>query len=171
MWRAIPVILLLALVPSGTLSKVPADNVILPGRSVGRWSLEMTLDQFVRSAGPANAREFHEILDLRRTFDFHCTTEICAFYRSHGELAFLHISHIGTASRTDRGPGMGSPMAEVLAAYGRPDAITRTGDDFGGYIRLIYDRIGIAFRLNLVTETVVSISIYRPGRASSIWRF
>lgn len=171
MLRTMPIVLLLALIPAGTFSKVPDDNLMVPGRRIGPWSLEMTVREFVRNVGPSNVHHHPETLDLVAAYDFHCTDEICAFYRGSSELAFLQVSYIGMFARTERGPGVGSTLPEVLAAYGRPTATTQVGDSFGGFTRLIYDQMGVAFRGNLVTQTVVSVSIFRPGTASTIWKF
>jgi hypothetical protein len=171
MWRTIPIILLLALIPAGTFSKVPDDGLLVPGRRIGRWSLDMTVHAFIKGVGPSNVYHRPETLDLAAAYDFHCTAEICAFYRTPTELAFLQVSHIGRFARTERGPGVGSALPEVLAAYGRPTATTQVGDSFGGFTRLIYDQMGVAFRGNLITQTVVSVSIFRPGTARAIWRF
>jgi hypothetical protein len=164
-------ILAVAVLPSPTSSKIPNDNLIVPGHRIGRWTLEMTVDQFARTTGkPPDERSHHEI-DFRSQLRQYCATEICAFYRAEETITFLRVTHITGSSKTERGVGIGSPLAAIMEAYGRPTAMTRLGDESGGFIRLIFDRIGLSFRVNLVTETTISISVFRPGHAATIWTF
>jgi len=157
--------------PAPTSSKVPADNLIVPGHRIGRWTLDMTVDQFARATGQQPDNRHQHELDLRVPLADYCTTEICAFYRTKGTIAYLRVSHIGRASRTEKGVGIGSPLSAILETYGPPTATTRLGDESAGYIRVIYDRIGLSFRVNLITETTISISVFRPGSAASVWYY
>jgi hypothetical protein len=163
--------LLLVLAASTVPATVARDNLIIPGQRIGPWTLAMTVGQFVNTAGnPTDPR--HQVeTDLVGTFGNYCSAAVCALYRGKDTLAILKVAEINKFSRTDKGVGVGSPQADVLAAYGRPTATTLLGDDFAGFTRLVYDDIGITFRLNAVTETVISISIFRPGTARDTWRF
>jgi hypothetical protein len=172
MMRTALLALLLVLAASTVPSTIARDNLVVPGQRIGPWMLGITLSQFVGTAGkPIDPRHQLET-DLLGTFGDYCSVDVCGLYRVEKSLAVLKVTEIGRFSRTGKGVGVGSRQTEVLAAYGRPTGMTVLGDDFaGGFTRLIYDEIGISFRLNAITETVTSISIFRPGTAAGIWRF
>ncbi len=50
-------VLLLAASPMAS-SQVPDDRLIVPGVRIGRWTLSMTVDQFLRINGPATRVEY-----------------------------------------------------------------------------------------------------------------
>jgi hypothetical protein len=162
---------LVVLAASTVPSTIARDNLVIPGQRIGPWTLGMTVRQFVSTAGkPIDARHMVET-DLVGTFGDYCSADICGLYRVNDALAILKVAEISRFSRTGKGVGVGSRHGEVLAAYGRPTRTTLLGDDFaGGFTRLVYDDIGISFRLNAITETVTSISIFRAGTAGGIWR-
>jgi hypothetical protein len=163
--------LLLLLAASTAPSTIARDNLILPGQRIGPWALSMTVAQFVKTAGSRIDPRHQLETDLLGPFDDHCSADVCALYRGKDALVVLKVTEIGRYSRTNRQVGVGSRRSDVVSAYGHPTATTELGDDFaGGFTRLIYDDAGIAFRVNTITETVASISIFRPGAARSIWR-
>ncbi len=158
---ALLAMLFLVLAPSATTSTTPSDNLIVPGQRIGPWMLSMNIDQFARTLGQTkNAKPKLEI-DLVVPVNGLCGTEICAYYRVKERIISLRVSYISGFSNTGRGVGVGSHLSKVLAAYGRPTAMTRIGDDFAGYTRVIYDDIGLTLRVNSVTETVTSIGVFR----------
>lgn len=171
MRRAVLLVLFLALAPSTTTSKTPSDNLIVPGQRIGPWTLEMNVDQFARTVGRTKISKPKMEIDLAVPVNGYCGVEICAYYRVKEKIISLRVSHISGFSNTGKGVGVGSPLSKVLAAYGRPTAKTRFGDDYAGYARVIYDDIGLTLRANSVTETVISIGVFRPGTARSIWQF
>jgi hypothetical protein len=172
MIRTVLLVLLVVLTASTTPSTTARDNLIIPGQRVGPWTLAMTVDQFAKSAGRQINPRHQTETDQLGTLGDYCSADLCAFYRVKSAIAILKVAEIGRFSKTGKGIGVGSRQPDVLAAYGRPTMTTVLGDDFaGGFTRLIYDDIGIAFRVNAITETVVSVSIFHPGTARGVWQF
>ena len=164
--------LLLAVGPAA--SQAPDDELIVPGVRVGRWTLQMTIDDLVRMNGPGHfafvmkghppeadaIREFSQYnwdsLGIGAiTFDGHRTEVLAA-----GVGAALR-SH-----KTDKGIGFQSDRAEVVTAYGTPTAVTVPE---GGQTNLIYDEIGVTFRI-FNGGRVRIIYIFRPGTARRFWQ-
>ena len=69
-------------------------------------------------------------------------------------------------NKTDKGIGFRSNRAEVLTAYGTPTAVTMPQE---GQTNLIYDEIGVAFRV-FNGGKVRIIYVFRPGTARRFWQ-
>ncbi|MGH2454585.1 MAG: hypothetical protein ACRDF5_12665 [bacterium] len=172
MKRLILAVLLVFLPASTVPSKSPDASLIVPGQRIGPWTLDMTFNQLERLVGPPREKGWSLIeFDQVVPFQVYSWTDAEAYFLGKSRLVHLRVSQITRFSRTAKGIGIASPLSAVLAAYGRPTAMTRLGDDFAGLTRVIYDNIGLALRVNTITETVVAISVFRPGTAHSIWRF
>ena len=70
--------------------------------------------------------------------------------------------------RTAEGIGIGSTREAMIAAYGPPSAITEANDR---QTHVIYDSLGITFRVSKVQEKIDLINVFRPGTARERWRF
>lgn len=176
MKRLILAVLLVFLPASTVPSKSPDASLIVPGQRIGPWTLDMTFTHLERLVGPPREKgwsliEFDQVVSLRVYSWADAEAYFLGNFLGKSRPLHLRVSQITQFSRTANGVGIGSPLSAVMAAYGRPTAMTRLGDDFAGFTRLIYDDIGLALRVNTITETVVAISVFRPGTARSIWRF
>lgn len=164
-------LLLFLLLPAltGPASR-PTANLIVPGERIGPWSLGITVPQLRRLFGPSSPSCRGWEVDQIGALGEYCPAEVYIFHRGNRPV-HIRVGQITPFSHTAEGIGIGSSLATVLATYGRPTGTSRIGDDFGGYRRLVYDGMGLALRVNLVTETVVAISVFKPGTARSIWQF
>jgi hypothetical protein len=170
---SVPAVLLLLLLAPSVTSGAQDDKLIVPGQRIGKWTLEMTVAllekmngpaaQVKHSAGNPGESPYPHTLFLWKRFGLQASS---FDGKSLTQLAVSDIPY-----HTRQGVGIGSPLAKVLAAYGRPTAQTLIGDDFAGLIAVIYDNVGLALSANAVTETVIRISVFRSGAARSIWQF
>ena len=76
------------------------------------------------------------------------------------------LAAVSEEFKTDKGTGPNTTRAAVETAYGKPTAITRWDAENA---RLIYDEIGLAFRLS--GDVAESVIVFRPGTAKQVWRF
>lgn len=144
---------------------------ITPGDRIGPWRLGTSVATLSRLIGPTCSPESGYVeADLVSAITEVCAPALCIFYRASRGALYLQTSQAGRLSTTPQGITVGSPAGAVVAAYGPPTLTTRRGDDFAGIARLIYDGIGLALRVNPMTDTVVAIAVFRPGTARSIWR-
>lgn len=167
-------ILLLA---SPAISQVPDDKLIVPGQRIGKWTLDMTLDDLDRMNGQGalarmTERGFQSAIVFRAWPDFGL---LAAHRRDQMRVEALIISIListsgVTAFKTAEGIGISSKWEEVLSAYRRPSWETRVAQSV---IRSVYDQNGITFMRLIDSEgkdTVVAFYVFRPGAARSIWR-
>lgn len=163
------VLLLLAPVTSGA----PDENLIVPGQRIGRWTLTTTVAALETMNGRAGRYQFRAgtPVDVRSAYTLFEWKRLGlgALTFDGKTIGLLTVSSI--PYDTGKGVGVGAPLSSVLAAYGRPTARTLIGDDLAGFVRVIYDDIGLTLRVNSVTETVTQLGVFRPGAASSIWLF
>lgn len=170
--------LLLMVIPAA--SKVPDDNHIVPGKRIGKWTLEMTVADLVRMNGPAMARASYKagedpIADATRDLtDINWSGILVhAFTADQKTVAALVITTKFLVSgwelyKTDKGISLKSSSNQVLKVYGKPTGQTAID---GGRNRLIYDKIGIAFVVWMDYGEMRGIWVFRPGTAKTIWKF
>lgn len=145
--------------------------VIVPGHSVGPWTLEMSVQDFVDRHG-AGTTVVARAEDLRQPLTVQGWDVMGFGIATRDGVRVLYLS-VGPGSDAATSVGkltFGSPERSVREAYGEPDAITHVTE--GGSKRLIYDRIGIAFAVSdrQYTQGVWAIAVFRPGAAGTIWK-
>lgn len=163
-------LLLLLLAPPAT-SQVPDDKLIVSGQRIGKWTLEMTLDDLVRMNGPAVGLTPLLSPPHVGTLILYSwrTNPLTALTRDRRRTDALMISGPEPGAdtfKTGKSIGIGSTRSSVIAAYANPAATIPVNPttDF-----LIYDEIGITF--NVVSDRVDAIWVFRTRTAASIWRF
>lgn len=164
--------LLLAVGPAA--SQTPDDKLIVPGVRIGKWTLEMTIDDLVRMNGPARFAFFTKgrapEADAIREFSEYDWNSLgiaaITFDRHRTELLAAGVGAALQPHKTDKGIGFRSSRAEVRKAYGTPTAETTPQE---GQANLIYDEMGVAFRV-FNGGRVRIIYVFRPGTARRFWQ-
>ncbi len=171
---ALGVLVLLLLAPPA-ISQVLDDKLIVPGQRIGRWTLDMKIDDLLRVNGARNA--FGGIPPLSQLQSPDAPPDLwvhrwlnvrfaaLTIGRDSGEVVALVISSEGY--KTDKGLGPGTSREAIESAYGAPTAVTRPQPEWWTGI---YDGLGVAFvvgRGNL-TENV---TVFRSGSARWIFRY
>ncbi len=62
-----------------------------------------------------------------------------------------------------------STQSDILKVYGKPTTMLKAAST--GMLDLIYDEIGVGFRVLDPSGTIRHIKVFRPGSAKNIWRF
>jgi hypothetical protein len=175
---------LLLLVPLGAsqaASQVASDKVIVPGVRIGKWALQMTIDDLLRANGFARRTLFMggvaPVADHVRDFTLFgwVRNPVAAATADQKNVDALMVGLTGVLGHdvagpqyeTNKGIGFRATRPQVLKAYGKPTAETAPQ---AGEVRLIYDEIGIAFRFD-VGGRMRTIDIFPPRRAKSLWKF
>ena len=184
------VLLLLAVLALSVpgFAQAPDDDLIVPGQRIGKWTLDMSLDELSRINGPGVTGRPAE-QDVRPGFNIRVWPElalIAGLKEGQTQVAWFYVGMIPdlpwtgiSLAKTDRGISSTSCKDEVTKAYGRPTwqkvakPVGRTQ-----VWRLVYDRLGIAFLFIPIMTTycpsgdgvLLGMSIFRPEAATSIWR-
>lgn len=152
---------LIALIALPVVAQTPQDKIAVPGIRVGRWDLNMSVQEFLRTNGPAGPRPSVATQYVpRMTWYSWDHLGIGAGSHDRRKVEFVAVYAVRDLT-TERGVGMRSSRRAVLAAYGSPEL---EGDIFvqGKIIPvLIYNKIGLALFLN--EDVVDLILIFRPG--------
>ena len=174
---ALSVLILLLLAPPA-VSQVPDDKLIVPGQRIGKWTLEMTIDDLLRMNGPR--QPMGEISGSREAIVRLEGPDVASadFWVHRWDLLRLRVFTIGREShrvwglqtsdpgyKTARGVSVDVPRAAVETAYGRPTALVPRLDT--GQV-LIYDELGLALS---VPFNVLFVIVFRPGTAKERWKF
>jgi len=147
------------------------DKVIVPGVRIGKWTLQMSLDDLDKMNGPATVYQV-ENADYRSPhFLFHAWSSLdfaAGAYqpRKVGWFA-VGFSYALVPWRTQQGISLQSNRADVLKIYGRPSAETVPR---AGRKNMIYDAIGISFEVYDTGGNITEMRIFRPGTARNIWK-
>lgn len=182
---AVAVLVLLLLAPS-VISQGPDDKLIVPGQRIGKWTLEMTIDDLARVNDSTKGRHLFKagykaggedmadtVRDLTEVWwDGFAPLPVSAFTGDQKTVVILIISTRvvvpgGELYRTDTGIGLKSTRDQVLKAYGKPTAETAPEVV---QKTLIYDKIGIAFRV-WNYGAMRGIWVFHPQTAKTIWKF
>jgi hypothetical protein len=167
--------LLLAATPSTAQPSVH-DRLIVPGERIGPWRLPLTLNRLLAMNGPRQgAQGGADVIllvdgDLAGTFWVHRWDHLHLRAVTPGRRAVEPVFNLfifGKEYRTAEGIGPGASRAAVEAAYGSPTAVTVPAPRF---TNLIYDRLGLAVRLDQ-QGTAVAVLIFRPGTARQRWKY
>ncbi len=162
MWA---LLMMLFLVASPAATQVPDDTLIVPGLRIGRWTLEMTVDDLLRvngqggSAAPSSPAYVGGLTVIAWP-----TNPLAVFTRDRRRVEALSIE--AGAFRTDKGIGIGSSRANVIAAYGNSMATVAISSTTG---ILVYDEIGASFSVE--NDRVNRIWVFRARTGASIWRY
>jgi hypothetical protein len=169
--------LLTALVPVG--AQVSDDGLIVPGERIGVWTMTMSIDELLQVNGPKRAigppEDQTEIM-LRSLRDSvkdlwahrwdHLRLRAVTFERDTKRVEGLTVSD--RRFKTAQNIGIGATREEVVAAYGMPTAVTEAN---ARQMHVIYDELGITFRVSNDQQKVDLINIFRPGTARERWKF
>lgn len=160
-------------------AQVSPEKLILPGKAIGPWTLAMSIDDLIRLNGakkPLGAPEGEAEILLRNLRD--STRDLWAHRWDHLRLRAVTFERTSKAIegltsseptlRTPEGVGIGSTRAEVEAAYGLPSAVT---DANGRQMHMIYDSIGITFRVSNEYSKVELINVFPQNTARQRWKF
>ena len=167
-----PLLLLILVAASQAASQVPDDRLIVPGMRIGKWTLEMAVEDLVRMNGPASMQEFspERTVFANRFFVFTWRQpySLSAFSLDEKTVVALTVAGQEAESLGTRGKirPFSSTVEQVTATYGRPTG--KTGPSVALDI-LVYDEIGVAF--TSVSNLVAAIWVFRPRTAKSIWKF
>ncbi len=162
---------------SPTLGTTPTadDELIVPGVRIGKWTLQMTIDDLLRMNGavspvlfyaePARSRDFwqyswYSVAFGAQTFDKKkVEVPVAGVGGDRNRVVFY---------RTDKGVTLfQSKRSDILKVYGEPTVVLG-----GTRFILIYDKIGLGFRLfNVEDGGIREMWVFRPGNAKNIWKF
>ncbi len=158
------------------VSQTPDAQLIVPGARIGKWTLQMTVDDLVRMNGPAQVGQIWEgvagvgAADFRDTNWFHWERQdLMAFTFFRQNVEALSVGWLAIINyKTAKGVGVRSTRSEIVAAYGKPTVEIMPWE---GQTRLIYDKIGISFVVLNGGGEIRTIQVFRPGTAKNIWKF
>ena len=154
-------LVLTAVVVLPVVAQTPPDKIAIPGSRVGRWDVNMSVQEFLRTNGPAGPRPSVAAQYVPR-MTWYSWDQLGVGVGSHDRrrVEFLAVYAVRDLT-TERGVGIRSSRRAVLAAYASPEL---EGDIFvqGKIITvLIYNKTGLALFLN--QDTVDLLLIFRPG--------
>ncbi len=158
----------------GPAAGVTPATVIVPGLSIGPWTLDMTFANLIWTLGTRT-------VDLNGPGpQFRTNSGIAMSAWAAPSLVAFHgvadnaVYALGTGDAgyaTREGIGVGAAEARVTGAYGREATVIQgPGSKF-----VIYDTKGVAFQMAFNTVSgayggVERVYVFRPGRAGAIWR-
>ena len=182
--------LLVLLLAAPVASQAPRDLLIVPGVRIGRWTLEMSIDDLVRMNGPAfiTRLEAPDVVSALQRYvwsAFGGPEKLEAVSSDGKKVVWLSVS--GVKFKTDMGIGPLSQRSAVETAYGKPTAeIAQRGGAttpltnelvqnvvnlakgpvefkvFRGWSWMIYDRLGLGLGIFLGTITFGTTSLDDP---------
>jgi hypothetical protein len=166
MMRAIVFVFFLSLSPLTTAAQVSDDLLIVPGVRIGKWTLEMSIEDLTRMNGlgsstvpPTSPLYVGAITRVTWT-----TNPLTAFTRDQRKIEALCIDE--GAFRTEKIIQIGSSTrSSVIAAYRNPTVVIALSPTTAF---LVYDEIGASFRI--ANERVDSMCVFRTRTAATIWR-
>jgi len=168
MKTAMLILLTLLLAAGPVASQTSNDKLIVPGVRMGKWTLNMTIDNLVGVNGAASTRPIQNSDMIREVTEFWWSSSplVAGTFDGHKVVYFVTGATGQPISyKTDKGIGQRSTMADVRDTYGKPTAETMP---MGGP-QLLYDKIGIGFQFR--AQTMHLIMIFPPGTAKDIWKF
>ncbi|MGQ0569830.1 MAG: hypothetical protein ACT4P5_09910 [Armatimonadota bacterium] len=168
------IVMCLAVAVPHAASQVSDAQLIVPGKRIGRWALVTTIDDLVRRHGPPRRllymASIPPVADSSVELVWYEWAEqrIAAATQDGRRVEYIVASEVqGSAPpfKTERGVGFHVTRARLVRAYGEPTAETtpQRGD-----LRLIYDRLGIAFRF-YAGGGLREVIVFRPGTAYRYW--
>lgn len=160
------VVLILFITALPASSQVPGESAVMPGARIGKWTLEMSVQEVVRVNGPVSARPSAIAAFIPDVAWYSWDAlPFAAGTHDRKRIDFLAI-YQSREYQTQRGIGYRALRKEVVSAYGAP---TFEGDIFvQGQIDtlLVYNKIGLAFILN--DGVVQALLVFRPGEMEEL---
>ena len=161
-------------------AQAPDDKLIVPGQRIGNWTLDMTIDDLVRTYGAENVngsldQKTPVMAAGRLNSDFVSNVYSHAWHNRQffvGTVGWngqrlLFIATFGEGYKTAKGLSFDTPPNAVEALHGKPTANKQFGGTNGS--RMIYDDSGLAVRI--YGNAVQVLLVFRPGTAKQIWNF
>ena len=153
--------LLLGASPAAT--QVPDDALIVPGLRIGKWSLDMTIDDLVRVNGQGDVSTLtHPAYVAGLTVVAWRTIPVSAITKDRRKTEALSIA--GREFRTEKGIGVESTRANIIAAYGNP-RLTVAFNPTTSVV--VYDEVGASFGVE--SDRVNRIWIFGARTGAGIW--
>jgi len=163
-------ILVLMLLVLPAVSQVPDDKLIVPGQRIGKWKLEMSIDELSGMNGPPSSVSQPVAIDsaiVKPSVHFWDPLGLAVATGGNDKRPVLLIA-LSDIYKTSQGIGVGATREAVEAVYGKAPMVTRWSPDATAF-RLIYDRLGITVRL--IRGAADSVYIFKPGTAKNLWTF
>lgn len=162
--------LALLLLAPPVISQVPDDKLIVPGERIGKWTLQMTINQLRQMHGNPDGTSRSVPLDSAIADPtVHAWTRLGLAAATSGQdprIVLLVAS--SNEYRTAKAISVGSTQEATEAAYGKATATTRWTDDLSA-ARLIYDEIGLTVRF--LRGRVDTVYVFPRGAAKGLWQF
>lgn len=153
-------VLLVAAPPAA--SQGPDDALVVPGARIGRWALEMTIDDLIRMNGHGDFSALsHPAYAAGFTIVAWRTAPVSALTKDRRKADALSTT-VGDF-KTDRGVGLESTRAAVIAAYGS----ARMTVAVNAASVLVYDDLGAGFSVE--NDRVSRLWVFRPRTGAVIW--
>ncbi len=150
------------------------DTVIVPGRSIGPWSLDTSFANLLWSLGVRDIRltsipgsQFRNDLEQSSWPD----PPVVAIHGPMDDMVYA-LGIAASRYMTREGVGVGASEEKVVAAYGPASSVVQAP---ARPKYLIYNNRGLAFQVAVDPvsgkySTVDRVFVFRPGRAGAIWR-
>ncbi len=177
MKTAFLVVLALLLLVAPAVSQADDDHLIMPGVRIGKWMLKMTIDELLQMNGAVSPTLFlaggQLSLSARRdswTYEWVLLAfGASTFDRKKVEVLTGGIGGGVVPFKTDKGITLlQSKRSDIFKVYGEPTVVLKGAY---GQSELIYDKIGIGFRVFNDGGGIRLIFVFRPGTAKSFWKF
>lgn len=157
------IVLLVAASPAAT--QAPDDALIVPGTRIGKWSLDMTVDDLIRANGQGDSSAmFHPAYATGFTIIGWGTNPLGALTKDRKKIDALSMT-VGEF-KTEKGIGVGSARGQVATAYGSSAVAVMVN---ATATILVYDETGTGF--NIDNDRVSRVWVFRSRSGAGIWDF
>lgn len=155
---------------SPAVSQTPDDYLIVPGVRIGESTLEMSMFDLRLMNGRGNERRVYAgaepHLDARRDFWIYGWSSralaAVTFDGKKAEELFAGYNQGGVPFATDRGIMLlQSTRSDILKVYGKPTVVLKATSN--GRVDLIYDKVGVAFRVWIQAGRLCTYISSGPG--------
>jgi hypothetical protein len=161
--KLIWVLLIMLLAASPAATQVPDDALIVPGLRIGKWSLDMTVDDLFRVNGQADFSTLsHPSYVAGFTVVAWRTSPLAALTKDRRRIEALSV--VGGEFKTEKGIGVGSTRANIIGAYGNSTATIAFNPTTSV---LVYDDVGASFGVE--SDRVNRVWIFRARTWAGIW--
>ncbi len=173
MIRPLSFALLSLLLVGDAFAQLPTERLIVPGQSIGAWSLEITIEELLRVHGRPYQRERADVVQPEIKPDlvlFIWPTSRGRFNAyTVGDSSRVELVEVGcgTASgyMTETGVGCDASKETVERIYGKPTAELTS---MAGRMRSVHDGAGIEFVW--FKAEILRIGVFRRGAAGRIFK-